>query len=77
MTGTGTRTDPYVVDSWYGFKEVAIKADKYVKFADGGGTIDMADGQAIDVFINANVDGNGWTIKNMSTINRWTFWIYG
>ena len=77
MTGTGTQADPYVVDNWNDFKQAAIVGGNYVKFADGGGTIDMADGQAIDVFINANVDGNGWTIKNMSTINRWTFWIYG
>ena len=81
MTGTGTQADPYVVDNWHDFVQVATVGGNYVKFADGGGTIDMnvqyPSGISTYTLISANVDGNGWTIKNFRVLNQTAFWIYG
>lgn len=80
MTGTGTKTDPYIVDNWADFVQVAVTENAYVRFADGGGTIDMNDiypegiNETVTVF--ANVDGNGWNIKNLHVNGVTAFKIY-
>ncbi len=80
MTGTGIQTDPYVVDNWNDFVQAAAIENAYVKFADGGGTIDMNDicpeGLKETVTINAVVDGNGWNIKNLHIEETTAFSVY-
>ncbi len=74
MTGTGTQTDPYIVDNWTDFASVASSSEKYIKFADGGGVIDMNDeapnGISYSVISSSYVDGNGWIIKNLYNKNN-------
>lgn len=68
MTGTGTSTDPYIVDIWADFVSCA-KNPVHIKFADGGGVIDMnkeaPNGIDTTIINGAYVDGNGWTITNL------------
>lgn len=69
MTGTGTQTDPYIVDNWTDFLSVCDGSSTYVKWADGGGTIDFndinPDGYTSEFRIRCHADYNGWTFKNL------------
>lgn len=81
MTGTGTQTDPYVVDNWNDFVQAAAIENAYVKFADGGGTVNMS-GKYFNknmetVEIKSFVDGNGWKIKNLYVIDQSAFNLSG
>ncbi len=77
MTGTGTQEDQYIVDNWIDFVQATAIKDAYVKFADGGGTINMneicPDGMTETVTIRAFVDGNGWNIKNIHLNGGYAF----
>ncbi len=69
MTGNGTYQSPYIVGTWAEFLSVCTQADKFIQFADGGGTVDFSTEYPNGVkslSINARcIDGNGWTIKNI------------
>lgn len=68
MTGSGTQADPYIVSSWSEFTDVMGSSGSYIKFADGGGTIDFNEvqpsGFTSPIVIYAFVDLNGWVWKN-------------
>lgn len=70
-TGTGTANDPFVVDNWNDFISLAYaNQSKYIRFADADNKIiDMNDvnpnGYSGQITIKANVDFNGWTIRNL------------
>ncbi len=72
-TGKGTKSDPYIVDNWEDFVSVAYETAGYVKFADGGGKIDMNEHYPKGISkVNINsteVDFNNWTIENLYTTN--------
>lgn len=69
MTGSGTQTDPYIVDNWADFVTAITTADAYVAFPEGGGSIDMNDaapeGVSCIIPTCAYVQGNGWEINNI------------
>lgn len=73
VQGNGTQADPYIVDIWEDFIEKAQENNVYIKFADKekpeDKVIDMnkTSPEGITSYINvkANIDGNGWTIKNL------------
>lgn len=79
MTGTGIQSDPYIVDNWNDFKMAAVNQNAYVKFADGGGEIDfLKDVSSMSsATVKANVDGNGWTLKNMYADGIIAIHLYG
>ena len=69
MTGTGTKTDPFIVGSWSEF--VAVNTDnyqKFIKFADSDNkTIDFNDISSVGmskITIRNCVDFNNWTLMN-------------
>lgn len=70
MTGNGSLTTPYIVSTWAEFLSVCSRYGKYIKFADGGGTIDFSqeypDGINNILTIASSIDGNGWEFKNIS-----------
>ena len=78
MTGSGTIASPYIVSTWDEFLSVCSQTDIHIKFADGGGIIDMneiyPEGMTETVTVNANVDGNGWSIKNLCVNNITAFY---
>ena len=43
MTGTGTQTDPYIVDNWADFVTALGTSGAYVSFPEVGGVLDMND----------------------------------
>ena len=76
MTGTGTQEDPLIVDNWADFCMIDTNsAEIYVKWADSENkVIDFneinPEGFSETVNFPANVDFNGWTLKNFhSTAN--------
>lgn len=72
MIGTGTSTDPYIVDNFTDFLTAAAMTDAYIAFDPDAENkvLDLndtpyADGLTETVFINAaQIRGNGWTIRN-------------
>lgn len=73
-TGTGTQTDPYIVDNWTDFKALCGTTNKYIAFDPDAENkvIDMNDtedclGLSESLFIYAHVEGNGWEIRNLFT----------
>jgi len=70
MTGTGTQADPYIVDNWADFRTVDTSSSSiYVKWADSENKIidfnDIKpDGYNSEIYFPANVDFNGWTLRN-------------
>ncbi len=82
-TGTGTQDDPYVVDSWDDYITLAqsyidgtyrYSNTPYIKFADvDNKIIDLNDikpeGYRTQLPCRANIDFNGWTIRNLRMIS--------
>lgn len=82
-TGTGTRDDPYVVDSWESYYTLAADEltgngkngdSKYYKFADiDNKIVDFNDikpeGYTSPLPSKCHVDFNGWTFRNLRMIN--------
>ena len=73
MTGTGTQADPYIVDNWEDFTNIISKSDIYVKWADSNNkVIDFnevnPEGYTKSINFPANVDFNGWTLRNFHSI---------
>lgn len=70
MTGTGTQADPFIVDNWSDFSTISTDNSKiYVRWADTGNkVIDFNDikpeGFSTTVNFPANVDFNGWILRN-------------
>lgn len=76
MTGTGTENDPFLVDNWTDFMTIDTNsAEIFVRWADNENkTIDFneinPEGFSETVNFPANVDFNGWTLKNFhSTVS--------
>lgn len=72
MTGSGTEQDPYIVDNWDDFATATDSGATYVKWADRDNkVIDFnnikPEGFDSTVYFPANVDFNGWTLKNFSS----------
>lgn len=69
MTGTGTQTDPYIVDNWDDFITATSESGAYVAFPEGGGVIDVDKVYPLGVpKITMNctqIDGNGWEIRGL------------
>lgn len=73
MTGTGTMTDPYIVDNFTDFLTAAAITGAYVAFDENAenkvielNDTEYADGLTSTVNINAaQILGNGWTIRNL------------
>lgn len=77
MTGSGTQTDPYIVDNWVDFLAIdTTSSDIYVRWAESDSKIiDFNDikpeGFSETISLPYNVDFNGWTMKNLhSTANN-------
>lgn len=82
-TGTGTKDDPYVVDSWDSYYTLAndeltgsgeYRYAKYYKFADVDNKIVdfndiMPEGYTKPLPSKVIVDFNGWTFRNLRMIN--------
>ena len=70
MTGTGTQTDPFIVDNWADFCTIDTSSTEiYVKWADSENkVIDFnsiqPEGFTEVIKMPANVDFNGWTLRN-------------
>lgn len=77
MTGTGTQADPFIVDNWADFSTIDTSSSEiYVRWADSENkVIDFneinPEGFSTTVKFPANVDFNGWTLRNFySTATR-------
>lgn len=69
MTGTGTKTDPYVVSTWAELSAKMQESGVYIKLPEQGGVIDLNDEfpdgiSEIDVKCR-EVQGNNWQIRNL------------
>ena len=77
MTGTGTQSDPYIVDNWEDFVTAVSRNEVYVQFSEGGGSIDMNDiapeGVAKTMIKCIDINGNGWHIRNLHFKNTDAF----
>ena len=78
-TGSGTQTDPFIVDNWDDFKVCAgsTNAGSYVKWADSD--IKVCDiSSAVTVILYCQeVDFNGWNFINVNGSNKYGyFWLY-
>lgn len=69
MTGTGTQSDPFIVDNWEDFVTAIGTADAYVEFPDGGGVIDLNDIAPTgipEISVSCkSIKGNDWIIRNL------------
>ena len=77
-TGTVTKDDPYIVDSWDSYYTLSQGSNryqtKYYKFADvDNKTVDFNDikpeGYTAPIQCNGYTDFNGWTFRNLRMIN--------
>lgn len=77
-TGTGTKDDPYIVDSWDSYYNLLQGSNRYrtdyFKFADvDNKTVDFNDikpeGYTVPIQCNGFTDFNGWTFRNLRMIN--------
>lgn len=77
-TGTGTKDDPYIVDSWDSYYNLLRGGNRYrtdyFKFADVDNKIvDFNDikpeGYDVPIPCNGFTDFNGWTFRNLRMIN--------
>lgn len=75
MLGTGTQTDPYIVDTWEDFVAAVGISGAYVAFPEGGGVIDMSSygffedttsSTIMFPLLCASLVGNGWRIRGLS-----------
>lgn len=68
-TGTGTQSDPYIVDNWEDCVSIATITGAYIKWADAESkTIDFG-GEPITQITDYNfneIDFNGWEFKNFT-----------
>lgn len=72
--GSGTQTDPYIVDNWEDLKAVSVTKGVYVrldpdaesKVMDINETSDAL-GLQENLLFYANIEGNGWEIRNLCT----------
>lgn len=69
MTGTGTKTDPYVVSTWAELSAKMQESGVYIKLSEQGGVIDLNDEfpdgiSKIEVKCR-EVQGNNWQIRNL------------
>ncbi len=70
-TGNGTQADPYIVSTWEDFLAVCGILNAYVAFdpdaahkvIDLNDTADSGGRGGFDIY--ANIEGNGWTIRNL------------
>ncbi len=71
-TGTGTQTDPFIVDNWTDFKALCPRYGAYITLRED------AEDKVMDVradtsleqgffYLRAHINGNGWTIRNFCT----------
>lgn len=72
MTGTGTETDPYIVDNWEDFvTAVNASTSPYIEFDPNANnkTIDFNEVAPMGIsslsLYYHQINGNGWTLKNM------------
>ena len=73
MTGSGTQTDPYIVDSWAEFESIGINSNSsvYVHFNPDAENkiIDMneiyPEGCPSYSIGSSEIYGNGWEIQNL------------
>ena len=71
MTGTGSEKYPFIVDNWEDFRKIHTNSDNtYVRWADSENkVIDfnniMPSGFSEDIVFPANVDFNGWKLRNI------------
>ena len=71
MTGSGTQTDPYIVDSWAEFESVVTKSGVIIKFNPDAENkiIDMneiyPEGCPSYSIGSSKIYGNGWEIQNL------------
>ncbi len=70
MKGSGTQTDPYIVDIWEDFVTAIQIPDVFVAFPPEPGVIDMSEygyfTETLATIACAQIDGNGWTIRGLS-----------
>ena len=68
MTGTGTQTDPYIVDNWADLVTALGTSGAYVSFPEGGGVISMNDiapeGLSSQITVSCAEETTLWKIKN-------------
>lgn len=78
-TGTGTQTDPFIVDNWTDFTTCAGSANSgsYVKWAELDEKVCDLSSVSTVILYCQEVDFNGWTFTNLNGTNNYgTFWIY-
>ena len=79
MTGTGTQTDPYIVDNWHDLLEKMQEYDVYIELDPNNKNkiIDMntvAPSGIGNISIKfKKLNGNGWTIKNIYCTGNYLF----
>lgn len=75
MTGTGTQTDPFVVDNWEDFLTASSNSN-YVEWSENSGIIDFNDinpeGYTSEIRLKCS-EFNGWTFKNLHFRNGGKF----
>lgn len=69
-TGTGTQSDPYLVDNWTDFRTLCVRYGTYITLpADAPDKVLDAAGDVLpsqsDFYLRANITGNGWRIRNL------------
>lgn len=82
MTGTGTQTDPYIVDNWDDLTTAMQIVNANIIFPESGGTIDMLTvapngldyNNRITIAGGVVINGNGWIIKNLRIRNGRIFY---
>lgn len=77
-TGTGTQSDPYIVNNWTDFVALCGKAGAYIAFDPNAEhkVIDMNEterrsGLSGNIALYANVVGNDWEIRNLFANGHW------
>ena len=79
MTGTGTQEDPFVVDNWTDFVTAVGTTDAYVEFPPTPGVIDLNNESfstlSTVTIACSQINGNGWTLQNLYTINSSGFYL--
>lgn len=79
MKGSGTQTDPYIVDNWEEFVTIdTSSAEIYVRWADTENKVInfnhiMPEGFSETVNFPAHVDFNGWTLRNFHSTAIYSF----
>lgn len=71
-TGTGTQSDPFIVDNWTDFKALCPRYGAYITLrADAENKVmDVREDSSLEqdfFYLRAHINGNGWTIRNFCT----------